>query len=133
MLCFLYGPGEPGRYAAFDHKRKTRMGSKNLTFALVGLLIGSFLTMSCVMIADSGRWISNKDLELRTLRRDLQTANAAVLDAKSFLNFFRLSDTDDFTPTDYKRHIHILKTKFTGKFPEWAKMQASTQKDDAAE
>ena len=109
------------------------MGSRNLTFALAGLLIGSFLTMSCVMIADSGRRISDEELELRTLRRDLQAANAAVLDAKSFLNFFRLSDTDDFTPSDYNRHIQTLKTKFAGKFPDWAKMQVPIQKDDAAE
>ena len=108
------------------------MNWKLSTFILVGLLLITLVT-SYVITSGALRAASIAEEAGRKHEIDLASANSAVNDTKSFLNFFRLTETDKFTADDYRHEIETLNMKYIGRFPHWAESQVkihSLSEDD---
>ena len=98
------------------------MNWKLSTFALIALLLIT-LVVSYVITSDALRTASAATLSNRGRQADLDRAHAAVNDTQSFLNFFRVANTSDFTTDDYQREIETLKLKYLSHYPSWAETQ----------
>ena len=98
------------------------MNWKLSTFILIGLLLIT-LVASYIVTSEALREASAVESANRKCEVDLVNANSAVHDTKSFLNFFRLAETDEFSADDYRHEIETLHMKYIGRFPHWAESQ----------